>query len=282
MINLITPLPFYDNRLEQNQYKENSSALSLYKHYSDKVKPVTWQIKVPGNIVAITGIKINGLLHSYILVPGDNPGIRIVTDGGNKWIIYDGTTLMFTDAYGAITVLDIAPGFYDWQISYTIDTAGTITTETKYSEVWFIADADAVCYTDWKLKIEAWNNDSWNGYYFNNDFKFLTYFDSFITNITGIISDDTVKDGYGRQLLSQRIISPTYTIHFDPMPNIIAVSLTIMAAMKNFVITDRLGNRYVLKNIKVSQDHIENTSMDEVSFEFTLADGDYISNFCNV
>jgi hypothetical protein len=273
MINLITPLPFYDNRLEQQQYKENSQAVGLYNHYSDNDNMIPWQFKTAPAAAAIERIKLYSGGYIYDLIPADNPSIKIVTDGTSSWVIYTGGQLVFTRENGDTEDLIIAPGYYEWQI--------TVDGVTKYSEIFFIPDPLSICFSDWKIKIQAWNTENWNGYYFNNEFKFNIYFDTFITNIIATITDDTAKDGFDRPVLSQRVITPTYVINFDPMPNIIAVYLGILTGFKNIIISDRLGNQYQIKNVKFSQDSIEGTSLDMVTFQFTIFDNDYITNFCN-
>lgn len=277
MINLLQPLPFYDFQLEQNQYRENcaGSVPNTCQMVSDNKTLPSWQISIPFAVNAVQAIMIYSNTHIYELNVASNAAlIKIVSVGTDqKWIIYTGAQLVFKDSDNVESPLIVVPGLYDFRI-----TAGG---KTYYSEQ-FLVSGTGVCRNDWGLKIEAWNVLPWNGMYFSDaTFKYKAYFDTFISNMLTSISDVSNKDGYQRDVLSQRVITPNFQIKFNPMPNSIAVGLSVLTAMKNIQISDKIGNVYNVKNIKFTQTPIEGDCLDIVVIEFSIFDNDYIRTNCS-
>lgn len=276
MINLLQPLNFYDYQLEQNQYRENCAGAipDNCQLVSGNKNLITWQIKIPFGVVAIQNVTLYCPTCIYDLDLTANADIiKLVDDGVNRWIIYTGDQLIFKDNNNNLTPLTVSACIYDWRVK-----AGG---KTYYSEQ-FLVGGTGMCRNDWGLKIEAWNTKNWNGFYFNNsDFKFRVYFDTFISNMIATIADVSNKDGYQRDVLSQRVITPNFQIKFNPMPNSVAVGLSILTAMKNIHILDTLGNDYVVKNINFTQTPVEGDCLDLVVIEFSIFDKDYIETNCN-
>lgn len=276
MINLLQPLNFYDYQLEQNQYRENcaGSVPDDCQLVSDNKLLNTWQISVPFGVVAIQEITLycpSCIFELDVIANADV--IKLVDNGANKWIIYSGNQLVFKDNNNIFSLLTLPAGLYDWRIK-----AGG---KTYYSEQ-FLVSGTGMCRNDWGLIIEAWNTKVWNGLYFNNeDFKFKVYFDTFISNMLATIADVSNKDGYQRDVLSQRVITPNFQVKFNPMPNSVAVGLSVLTAMKNIQVLDKLGNIYTVKNIKFTQTPVEGDCLDLVVIEFSIFDNDYIETNCN-
>lgn len=274
MINLLTLLPFYDYQLEQNQYRENCNGYGVQIYISDKFDLIPWQIAVPNtvtNIQTITLYSLGAVFNIDLAV--NNANFKLVTQGTNKWIIFLGGSIYYTDNLGAVQTLDVPGGIYEWQV----EAAG----KPYFSEQFYIVGVNDPCPKNWNIKIRAWNDDNWNGFYFNNEFKFVAYFDTFISNIIASIADSTNKDGYDRQVLNNRVISPTFRIKFDPMPNVFSVALSIVTGMKHIEISDLIGNVYVVKDIKLTQTPVEDDCLDLVVMDFTIFDNDYIKTNCN-
>lgn len=276
MINLLQPLNFYDYQLEQNQYRENCAGAvpDDCQLVSDNKLLTTWQISIPFSVVAIQSVTLYCPTCIYELNLVSNANIiKIVTDGVRSWIIYTGVQLIFKDNNNVESPLSLSVGIYDWRV-----TAGG---KTYYSEQ-FLVSGTGLCRNDWGLIIEAWNTKTWNGLYFNDaDFKFKVYFDTFISNILATIADTSNKDGYQRDVLSQRVITPNFQVKFNPMPNSVAVGLSVLTAMKNIRVLDKLGNIYTVKNIKFTQTPVEGDCLDLVVIEFSIFDNDYIETNCN-
>lgn len=275
MINLLQPLNFYDFQLEQNQYRENCNGLvpDSCQLVSDNKKLNSWQIAIPLSVVAIQSIELYSNGHIYDLnVLVNNAIIKIVANATDAWIIYTGEQLIFVDNDNVQSPLVVVDGLYDFRIK-----AGG---KTYYSEQ-FLIQNNAVCKSQWGLKMQAWNTVPWNGFYFNNDdFKFTVYFDTFISNILSTVADVVNKDGYQRDVLSQRVITANFQIKFNPMPNSVAVGLSVLTAMKNIQILDTLGNVYPVKDIKFTQTPVEGDCLDIVVIEFSIFDNDYIRTNC--
>lgn len=267
MINIISTLPFYDKVIEQNRFKENSQSLKEYNSYNSHNKMASWLVILPDNTMGIDYVKLHGLDKIYTLNLS-NGSIRLGWSDNKRWAVYNGGAIIAAENNQE---LYLPAGKYFWEVKAS--------DRVFFSEVIFVDSPDC---ERWSIKLEAWNETPWNGYFFDGFFKFVSYYNTFVTNITPTISDDTLKDGYDRQNLSQRVISLSYNISFDPMPNIIAVGLAIQMTLKNIVITDRItGNVYNVKNTKFTQTPIEGTSFDIVDLQFTLFDGDYIANLCD-
>lgn len=276
MINLLQPLNFYDFQLEQNQYRENCAGAvpDNCQMVSDNKTLGSWQISVPFDVIAIQSIMLYSNGHIYELNVISNAAIiKLVDNGTQKWIVYTGVQLIFKDNDGDESPLVLAPGIYDWRIK-----AGG---KTYYSEQ-FIISGKEMCRHDWGLKIQAWNTKVWNGLYFNDaDFKFTAYFDTFISNGLVATADVSNKDGFQRDVLSQRVITINRQIKFNPMPNSVAMGLSMLTSLKNIHILDTLGNDYNVKNIKFTQTPVEGDCLDIVVIEFSIFDKDYIETNCS-
>lgn len=282
MINLIQPLPFYDYQLEQNQYRENcaGSVPDSCHLVSDNKNLSSWQIEIPIGIISITSITLCSPSCIYELNLLANQAVfKLKTDGVKRWIIYTGGQLTFVDANNVSSPLVAQPGIYDWRV-----TSGG---KTYYSEQ-FLISGTGVCQNQWGIKIQAWNENIWNGLYFGDDFKFICYFDTFISNRIGSIADVLNKDGYQRDVLSQRVITPTYQLKFNPMPNSVALGLNVLTAMKHIQVIEKLDpagtylNTYDVKNIKFTQTPVEGDCLDLVNIEFSIFDNDYIKTNCDI
>lgn len=276
MINLLQPLPFYDYQLEQNQYRENCAGAvpDNCQLISDNIHLMPWQIAIPIGVIGITSITLYNpsCIYEFVLLSNQTV-FKIKTDGVNRWIIYNGGQLTFKDNNNVESPLVVNSGLFYWRV-----VAGG---KTYYSEQFFISGT-GVCRNQWGLKVKAWNDNSWNGLYFGDNFKFFVYFDTFISNILSTVSDVINKDGYQRDVLSQRVITPNFQIKFNPMPNIVAVGLSVLTAMKNIQVLDTLGNVYNVKNIKFTQVPVEGDCLDLVTLEFSIFDNDYIETNCNI
>lgn len=276
MINLLQPLNFYDFQLEQNQYRENCAGAipDNCQLISDNKKLTPWQIAIPLGVAAIQSVTLYCPTCIYELDLAANAAfIKIVTTATQKWIIYTGDQLIFKDNNNITSPLTLSSGIFDWRV-----TAGG---KTYYSEQ-FLVPSTGMCKSSWGLKVQAWNGTPWNGLYFSGtDFKFTVYFDTFISNMLATIADVSNKDGYQRDVLSQRVITPNFQVKFNPMPNSVAVGLSVLTAMKNIQVLDTLGNVYQVKNIKFTQTPIEGDCLDIVVIEFSIFDRDYIETNCN-
>lgn len=281
MINLIQPLPFYDYQLEQNQYRENcaGSVPDNCQLVSDNRNLISWQIEIPLAIISITSITLFSPTCIYELTLLANQSVfKIKTDGVKRWIIYTGGQLTFVDANNIQTPLVVKGGLYDWRV-----VSGG---KTYYSEQ-FLVSGTGICRNVWGIKLQAWNDTIWNGLYFGDDFKFTAYFDTFISNRLSTVADVVNKDGFQRDVLSQRVVSTNYQIKFNPMPNSVALGLSVLTAMKNIQVIERLDpngdyvNTYDVKNIKFTQTPVEGDCLDLVNIEFSIFDNDYIKTPCN-
>lgn len=276
MINLLQPLNFYDFQLEQNQYRENcaGSVPDDCQLISDNKNLTSWQIAVPLGVAAIQSVTLyNPLCIFEVDLAVNADFIKIVSTTTQKWIVYTGDQLIFVDNNNVQSPMTLCEGLFDWRV-----TAGG---KTYYSEQ-FLVPSTGICKSSWGLKIQAWNVNPWNGLYFSGtDFKFTVYFDTFISNMLAAVADVNSKDGYQRDVLSQRVITTNYQVKFNPMPNSVAVGLSVLTAMKNIQVLDTLGNVYPVKNIKFTQTPVEGDCLDIVVIEFSIFDRDYIETNCN-
>lgn len=269
MINLIQPLPFFDRLTEQVFYKENCDG--IYKFLSQPDTLIPFQIKVDPSAAVIDYISIIGLTCRKDIDLVENAGkFNFHAADGKKWLVYKGDQLTFVRVGGGTEPLTLPRDYFYFEIS--ID--GVV----KYSEI-FHVPGDGICDMPINLIIEAWHPKNMNGYTFDNGFKFKCYFNSFVTDMVAEVTDEFLKDGYERKVLSRRVIQFTHNIELEPLPHTVAIGLVAITAFKNITITDN-NNQYEVKDITVKTEKIEGGALYSVLLSFSVFNQDIVRTNC--
>jgi hypothetical protein len=274
MMNILQPLPFYNRLSEQIHLKENSVGPSKILCYPDRLIP--FQIVVPNSAQAITGVKLTGYkceIEVDMTNATNAARIRLVTLGGRKYVVYNGDPFIFVRMNNSTSTIILPTDYF--HLTITLDNS-----QSFYSDK-FYPVKPAFCDRDISFQWEMWNDSSKQGYYFENGFKFLAYFDTFITSMTPNIFEDFSKDGYERDILNFRVVTQTYNFELEGVPNSMTAGLSAMLAFDNIYFTDiPNNNRYRVKNITFSPEPEEGGATDSILIGFTIFDNDLIKTLC--
>lgn len=257
MINdyLKTGLPFYDNILKQDRYKDfcgcdpsldclfklpapNNALLpfQIEKKIIANDLPTQWKVHtLDGNVAMDISFNINKLQ----VIPG-KPGYQNV--------IYDGSKLSFKYNNGEIVDLSICNGYY---YSTVIFKSGT-----SYSEIFFVDDQTPL---NRYLKIEWNGNCHIGGIQYSAGYKNMLYLDTELSkNVPSVIEDGEEIDGVFIPITVQYINN--YRIECY-VPEYLVEALISLSLHPNVVITLKNG----LYSTKSSKINVTNIEWDETS-----------------
>jgi len=269
MINLIQPLPFFDRVSEQERFKESSDG--LYKFLSPGNRHIPFQIAVPNTAVAIDYVKIKGFVYEFdVDLQYNSDKVKFKTSGSKKWVVYKGEQFTFDRESGATEPLVIPSGFYYFEVA--------VDGKSYFSEV-FHVPGTGICDQEITMEIEAWDDANSNGRNFEDGFRYRSFFNSFITNVTPDITEEFTKDGYERQIKLRTVIIFNYNIELDPVPNSISIGLAYLTTLKHIVIKHN-GNEYQVRDITYKPDKVEGGALDTVQLTFSIFDQDIIKTNC--
>lgn len=279
MVNLIQPISFYDKLSEQDSFKESSVN---FKFLSDE-RLIPFQIKVPDEITSIKSFSLIGYKYRFEidLDSSNSDYIKIILgDSGKKYVVFfGGENLKFK----RLTNYPEQPPIYtEEDLSLCSDHyyyEVTLNNDKKYFSERFYLNGSGICDSEINLEINSWNDSDKQGYTFKEGFKFKSYFNSFIHSRQAQITNEYVKNGFDIQILKRRVISFPYSFEVDPLPFSISNGLAVLTAFDNFVIKEN-GNEYTAENIDVEIEPIEGTTLDRITFSFTIKGSDIIKTFC--